>query len=92
MNKTPLYYKKQPTAANAPWVRSEGICANLHQQTTSSLAGRDQDMSPPLFSQHLGFAQPQGKGRFVVRSGKQGQAAIYSVATFLVVLEAVFYD
>lgn len=77
---------------DAPWVRSEGIYANLHQQTSSSFAGRDQDVSPPLLSQHLGFAEPQGKGRFVVRSGKQGQAAIYSAATFFVVLKAIFYD
>lgn len=77
---------------DGPWARSEGIYANLHQQTSSSFAGRDQDVSPPLLSQHLGFAEPQGKGRFVVRSGKQGQAAIYSAATFSVVLKAIFYD
>lgn len=64
----------------------------LHQQTTSSIAGRDQDVSPPLFSQHLGFVEPQGKGRLVVRSGKQGQAAIYSVATSFAVLKAIVYD
>lgn len=59
---------------------------------TSPFAGRAQDVSPPLFSQRLGFPEPQGKGRFVVSSGKQGQAATYSMAMFLVIVKSICYD